>query len=75
MMAKQLKKDAQFDAAIIAGFGCGEASILQEMVPFPVIGLLEASLSTACYLDVNFQFSREAKNGSLFWKNKLKILA
>lgn len=47
MMAKQLKKDAQFDAAIIAGFGCGEASILQEMVPFPVIGLLDASLSTA----------------------------
>ncbi|HHR5802522.1 TPA: hypothetical protein ACS727_001303 [Providencia alcalifaciens] len=33
-MAKQLKKDAQFDAAIIAGFGCGEAFILQEMVPF-----------------------------------------
>ncbi|WP_273802707.1 aspartate/glutamate racemase family protein, partial [Proteus vulgaris] len=32
---------------IIAGFGCGEASILQEMVPFPVIGLLEASLSAA----------------------------
>lgn len=47
MMAKQIKSDAQFDAAIIAGFGCGEASILQEMVPFPVIGLLEASLSTA----------------------------
>lgn len=47
MMAKQLKKDAQFDAAIIAGFGCGEAAILQEMVPFPVIGLLEASLSAA----------------------------
>lgn len=47
MMAKQIKNDAQFDAAIIAGFGCGEAAILQEMVPFPVIGLLEASLSTA----------------------------
>lgn len=47
MMAKQLSTDAQFDAAIIAGFGCGEAAILQEMVPFPVIGLLEASLSTA----------------------------
>lgn len=47
MMAKQLKKDDQFDAAIIAGFGCGEAAILQEMVPFPVIGLLEASLSAA----------------------------
>lgn len=47
MMAKQLKHDSNFDAAIIAGFGCGEASILQEMAPFPVTGLLEASLSIA----------------------------
>lgn len=47
MMAKQLKEDSRFDAAIIAGFGCGEAAILQQMTSFPVIGLLEASLSLA----------------------------
>lgn len=46
-MANQLKQDSQFDAAVIAGFGCGGANILQEMVPFPVTGLLEASVSAA----------------------------
>lgn len=64
MMAKQLKKDAQFDAAIIAGFGCGEAAILQEMVSFPVIGLLEASLSTALLFGRKFSILSGGEN----WK-------
>lgn len=54
MMAKQLKEDSQFDAAIIAGFGCGEAAVLQEMAPFPVIGLLESSLSLALLFGKKF---------------------
>lgn len=54
LMAKQLKKDSNFDAAIIAGFGCGEAAILQGMTPFPVIGLLEASLSLALLFGQKF---------------------
>lgn len=36
-----------FDAAIIAGFGAGSLSALQEMAPFPILSLFESSISVA----------------------------
>jgi Asp/Glu/hydantoin racemase len=46
-MADVLKDDAQFDAAIIAGFGSGGTEGIQEMVSFPVVSLFRASVSAA----------------------------
>lgn len=46
-LARTLAKDASFDAAILAGFGAQGAEAMREIAPFPVVDMLEASVSAA----------------------------
>ena len=49
-LARTLAKDANFDAAILAGFGVQGAEAMREVAPFPVVDMLEASVSAALLL-------------------------
>ncbi|WP_375056749.1 aspartate/glutamate racemase family protein [Zobellella sp. DQSA1] len=46
-LSRVLATDTAFDAAILAGFGALGAPALRELAPFPVVDMLEASLSAA----------------------------
>lgn len=53
-LARQLAKDSRFDAAIVCGFGAQGATALREFAPFPVVDMLEASVSVALQLGSRF---------------------
>lgn len=53
-LARTLAKDRNFDAAIVCGFGAQGATALREFAPFPVIDMLEASVSAALQLGSRF---------------------
>lgn len=53
-LARTLAKDRNFDAAIVCGFGAQGASALREFAPFPVVDMLEASVSVALQLGARF---------------------
>jgi len=52
-LARILAKDRKFDAAVLCGFG-EPAYALREFAPFPVIAMLDASLSAAMLLSNRF---------------------
>jgi len=53
-LARTLAKDRNFDAAIVCGFGAQGAAALREFAPFPVVDMLEASVSVALQLGARF---------------------
>jgi allantoin racemase len=53
-LARILAKDPNFDAAILAGFGAQGVPAMREIAPFPVVGMLEASVSAAMQLGSRF---------------------
>lgn len=53
-LARTLAKDRNFDAAIVVGFGAQGATALREFAPFPVVDMLEASVSVALQLGARF---------------------
>jgi allantoin racemase len=53
-LARTLAKDRNFDAAIVCGFGAQGATALREFAPFPVVDMLEASVSVALQLGARF---------------------
>lgn len=53
-LARTLVKDRNFDAAIVVGFGAQGATALREFAPFPVVDMLEASVSVALQLGARF---------------------
>lgn len=53
-LARTLSKDKNFDAAIVCGFGAQGAQALREFAPFPVVDMLEASVSVALQLGTRF---------------------
>ena len=53
-LARALAKDRNFDAAIVCGFGAQGATALREFAPFPVVDMLEASVSVALQLGARF---------------------
>jgi allantoin racemase len=53
-LARTLSKDKRFDAAVVCGFGAQGAQALREFAPFPVVDMLEASISVALQLGARF---------------------
>lgn len=53
-LARTLAREKDFDAAIVCGFGAQGAQALREFAPFPVVDMLEASVSVALQLGTRF---------------------
>ncbi len=53
-LARVLTKDRAFDAAIVCGFGAQGVPALRELAPFPVVGMLDASVAVALQLGSRF---------------------
>jgi Asp/Glu/hydantoin racemase len=53
-LARILSDDPNFDAAILAGFGAQGVPAMRELAPFPVLDMLEASVSAAMLLGNRF---------------------
>lgn len=53
-LARTLAKDSNFNAAILTGFGDQGVPAMREFAPFPIVGMLEASVSAALQLGSRF---------------------
>jgi allantoin racemase len=53
-LARTLADDPDFDAAILAGFGAQGVPAMREIAPFPIVSLMDASVSAALLLGTRF---------------------